>query len=203
VEIAHSGSLGDIVAMRVWFGSWLPDWRPNVDYRTTYSARAELGGGVLLDAIHELDEIVWLAGADVLVDGAFVSRVGPLDINVEDTVKAVLRTPNGVPIQLSLDYLSREYQRGIEVTGTLASLQLDWARRELAIANGSTVQRCSVATPLSASYELEARRFLAFIEDGTPPPVDVAAGMESLRLAERILEAASALRARSSARVGR
>jgi predicted dehydrogenase len=201
VEIAQSGSLGDIVAMRVWFGSWLPDWRPNVDYRTSYSARAELGGGVLLDAIHELDEIVWLAGPDVQVDGAFVGRVGPLDIDVEDTVKAVLRAPDDVPIQLSLDYLSRVYQRGIEVTGTRATLQLDWARSEMSVADGSSVQRVSVETPLSASYELEARRFLAFIENGTPPPVDVCVGMESLRLAERILEAASIHRAHASAHV--
>ena len=57
-----AGSVGSS-SVRLWFGSWLPDWRPAVDYRPTYSARAELGGGVLLDAIHELDMLVWLLGA--------------------------------------------------------------------------------------------------------------------------------------------
>ncbi len=60
VASVESGQIGSPVSVRLWFGSWLPDWRPDVDYRTTYSARADLGGGVLNDAIHELDLAVWL-----------------------------------------------------------------------------------------------------------------------------------------------
>ena len=47
---------------RVICSSYLPDWRPGVDYRTVYSAHKALGGGVTIDLIHEWDYLVDLFG---------------------------------------------------------------------------------------------------------------------------------------------
>ena len=141
VDLVHGGRVGRVSSVRVWFGSWLPDWRPAVDYRTTYSARADLGGGVLFDAIHELDILVWLLGVEPFdVVGAVVDRLGPLEIDVEDTVKAVLRHSSGVAAEVSLDYLSRRYRRGIEVVGDAATVRLDWARSVLEIEDGDGIE---------------------------------------------------------------
>ncbi|MCG6538313.1 MAG: Gfo/Idh/MocA family oxidoreductase, partial [Syntrophales bacterium LBB04] len=54
-SMIEDGSIGKIIAMRVEFGQYLPDWHPLEDYRYGYSARAELGGGIILDAIHDLE----------------------------------------------------------------------------------------------------------------------------------------------------
>jgi predicted dehydrogenase len=178
VEGVRAGRVGRPLSYRLWFGSFLPDWRPDVDYRATYSARADLGGGVLNDAIHELDLAVWLAGPDLTVRGALVARLGGLEIDVEDTVRALLTTPDGVPVELALDYLSRTYRRGIEVIGSEATLRLDWAR--------ATLETEAADTPVAESYVREAEAFLRFVRDGTPPPVDGAAGLASLRLADAI-----------------
>ena len=189
-DLLDSGTVGSIVAGRLWFGSWLPDWRPQVDYRETYSARFDLGGGVLLDAIHELDEALWFFGDDLEVHAAFVGRVGPLEIDVEDTVKALLLADGIVPIEISLDYLSRGYRRGVEVIGTEATVRFDWATQELTVERGGDRRVEIVDTPVARSYEREAQRFLRFVVDGTPPPVDAATGAASLRLAQRIAEVA-------------
>lgn len=186
VDIVHGGRIGRPRSGRLWFGSWLPDWRPGTDYRNSYSARADLGGGVLLDAIHELDLCVWLFGPDLEVEGAVVDRVGPLDLDVEDTVKALLTTPAGVPVEISLDYLSRRYRRGIEVIGDEATVRLDWARGALEVEDADGVDVSPADVSVDRSYEAEADHFLRFVGGDAAPSVDVAAATASLDLADRI-----------------
>lgn len=192
VALVQDGHAGTVFSYRLWFGSWLPDWRPDVDYRTTYSARRALGGGVLLDAIHELDLLVWLAGDDRFsVIGAVVDRIGPLEIDVEDTVRALLRHDGGALADVSLDYLSRRYRRGVEVIGDKATIRLDWARQIIEIEDDEAVRSEPAHTPVVDSYGRQAERFLAFVRYGTPPPVGAAEGARSVRVADAIRRAAS------------
>lgn len=189
--LVHGGQLGRIIGLAAWFGSWLPDWRPAVDYRTTYSAQRALGGGVLLDAIHELDLLVWLAGdGDFEVAGAVLGTSGALELDVEDIAHALLRHRNGWVAHVGLDYLSRRYRRGVEVVGTEGTARYDWARGVLEVdhAAGSAVE--PIDPPLDTAYEQEAEAFLAFVGGTDVPPVDGAGGLASLDLARRIIEAA-------------
>ena len=191
-SLVADGRAGAVSSYRLWFGSWLPDWRPQVDYRTTYSARADLGGGVLMDAIHELDLLVWLAGDDrFTVVGAAVARIGPLDIDVEDTVKALLQHEDGALAEVALDYLSRRYRRGVEIIGSEATVRLDWARQVIEVESADTVETEPATAPVLDSYARQAERFLAFLAHGTPPPVDAAEGARSVRLADAIRRAAA------------
>lgn len=192
--LVEQGACGSPVGGRFWFGSWLPDWRPGTDYRSSYSARAELGGGVLLDAIHELDLVVWFFGAGLGVAGAIVDRLGPLEVDVEDTVRALLRTSTSVPVEISLDLLSRRYRRGIEIIGTDATLRYDWDRRAIEIDRAGERQCVDAEEPLAETYVRQTRRFLDWIAGEDLPPVDGRVGADSVRLAQAIREAAWASR---------
>ena len=190
VALVHEGAIGSVLGIHIWFGSYLPDWRPTTDYRATYSARADLGGGVLFDAIHELDILLWLLQDGFEVVGAVVGNTGTLDIDTEDTVKAVLRHSTGAIVDLSLDYLSRRYRRGVEVVGESSTIRLDWARSVLEREDRDSIITEEASTPLHLSYEREARRFLEWIAVGTVPPVGGPEGARSVRLAERLRECA-------------
>ncbi len=191
VDLVRHGRAGLVEAAHVWFGSWLPDWRPKVDYRTTYSAQRALGGGILLDAIHELDLVVWLFGDDQFtVEGAVLDHVGLLELDVEDTVSALLSRNDGTVITVSLDYLSRRYRRGVEVIGSEATARLDWSRGVIEVEDAGGVESHRADTPVSESYRKQAEYFLRFLAGEVQPPVDAAEGARSLRLAEAIRDAA-------------
>lgn len=190
VQLVHEGRVGRVLSARLWFGHDLTAWRPGTDYRQSYSARADLGGGILLDAIHELDLAVWLFGPDLAVDGAVVAQVGDLELDVEDTVRALLHTPDGAPVEIALDYLSRDYRRGIEVIGTEGTVRLDWARRVLELDHGAGPAGMTADDPVDRSYEAEAEAFLAWLDGSGDLPVDVDTALASLRLADRIREVA-------------
>jgi predicted dehydrogenase len=105
---------------------------------------------------------------------------------------AVLRDPAGPVAQLSLDYLSRRYRRGIEVVGTDATVRLDWARQVIELEDAAGVAVEPADTPLAESYRVQARVFLDWIAGDAAPPVDGATGAASVRLADRIRAACSA-----------
>lgn len=185
------GRVGTPTAYRFWFGSWLPDWRPDTDYRRAYSARSDLGGGVLLDAIHELDLAVWMVDRPMHVVGALVDRLGPLEIDVEDTVRALLSTDRcagdpGLPVSIELDYLSRQYRRGVEVTGDLATMRYDWATGLLEVFEPGQVVTERFETPVSLSYEREMAHLLDVHEGRAVPRTTAATGLRSLELAHEI-----------------
>lgn len=196
LELVDDGVAGSPRRIALWFGSYLPDWRPDTDYRKSYSARAELGGGVLLDAIHELDLLVRIAGTDLQVISATLTRLGDLEIDVEDYAHAVLRnTSSGAIATVELDYLSRTYRRGIEVIGSEGTIRLDWARDELTTEIGINREVVVMNTSVALSYEREAGVFVSWTRGGPPPPCGGAEGLASLRLADEIRDrAASAAR---------
>ena len=50
----QSGVIGDLVEADFYCGSWLPDWRPNTDYRMGVSARKNLGEGFFSNLVMNL-----------------------------------------------------------------------------------------------------------------------------------------------------
>lgn len=102
---------------RAYYGHYLPNMRPGVDYRTLYAARRDSGGGVLLDAIHEIDYLVWMFGpVDEVACQA--GRLGQLEIDVEDYAQVNLKHRSGVRSEIHLDFLRPRKGRGCEVVGS-------------------------------------------------------------------------------------
>ena len=57
-EYLENGYLGNIVNSNLVHGEYLPDWHKYENYKNSYAAKKELGGGALLTLIHEFDMII-------------------------------------------------------------------------------------------------------------------------------------------------
>lgn len=118
--------LGDTYSFRAYSGSYLPDWRPERDYRETYSSSRESGGGVLLDLIHEIDYTHWLFDGVDETEG-LSRQVSHLDVDAEDIAEIVLTT-DGTIGNIHLDYFRRTPRRTLEVIcerGTISANLLE------------------------------------------------------------------------------
>ena len=99
--------------VNIYCGSFLPDWRPGVDFRTSYSARSELGGGVHFDLIHEIDYTYWLFGKPEKVIKT-LRNVSSLQIDAIDYANYCLEYGE-FNASIILNYYRRDYKRTLEI----------------------------------------------------------------------------------------
>lgn len=123
--------LGRIDSVRIECQSYLPDWRPDTDYRTSYSARAA-DGGVLRDLSHELDYAVWLFGRPARVF-ATLSDGERLGIASDEAADLMWTVPGGPVVTLRLDYVTRAPRRMMRVTAENGEAVWDGLRDTLTI----------------------------------------------------------------------
>lgn len=106
--------LEKVRSVRSISSSFLPDWRPGIDYRHTYSAHKDLGGGVTTDLIHEWDYLVYLFGLPDEVK-MFSGKLSNLEIDSDDYAIYIARYKKGMILELHLDYFGRQSARTIEL----------------------------------------------------------------------------------------
>lgn len=111
-------------AMTVHCGQHLADWRPGRDFRATYSAHADRGGGVLRDLSHDLNYLEWLAGPAVRV-AATGGNLGMLGIDADEVWSILVETAAGARCSVTLNYLDRPARRQIAVTTDRETLVAD------------------------------------------------------------------------------
>ncbi len=111
------GKIGRPTAAHAHWGEWLPGWHPWEDYRQGYSARADLGGGVVLTLCHPFDYLRWMLG-ECEVASAIGGQLSDLELDTEDTALAMLRFQSGAIGSVYLDYVSQPPKHTLQIIGT-------------------------------------------------------------------------------------
>ena len=143
--------------VRVLCSSYLPDWRPGVDYRTVYSAHRALGGGVTIDLIHEWDYLVDLFGAPQKLC-AMKGTYSELELDSDDVALYLAQYPNMLA-EVHLDYFGRGYRRSMELFCPTGSAVADFGAGTLTLPDGA-VRHCE--EDVNARYLRELAYFLDY-----------------------------------------
>lgn len=127
-----------IVSASYYVGMYLPDWRPGTNYRESYSAKKEEGGGVIHDLSHEVDLALWQCGdwGRVVAMGGKFSN---LEINSDDVYSLMLETIKCPCVSINLNYLDRMPRRMITINTFNKTIFADLISGELII-NGNLEQ---------------------------------------------------------------
>lgn len=129
-RLVHLGVIGAPTGFSLSVGQHLGSWRTGTEAAASVSARAELGGGVLLELSHELDALCFaldctatsVTHCDLRFDGA------PTDGEVETVAEVELVTSAGIAGSVHLDMVADEPVRDWVILGTEGTLRVDALR---------------------------------------------------------------------------
>lgn len=191
-DLVRGGRFGRVLRFNAETAQYLPEWRPEKDYRETVSARADLGGGVLLELSHELDYLRWIFGEWEWVS-AWTGRTSFLEIDVEDTALVTIGVESeqaGAQVvgQLSLDFVRRDKTRTISAICESGTMRWDGIGGTVEVYEPLESQWKTIVTDSGSqsAYRAQWESFLDLVEKGSAPRVAVSDGVAVLQAVEAI-----------------
>ena len=187
-ELLDNDAIGTPYSFRAEWGEYLPGWHPWEDYRQSYSARKDLGGGVLLTLSHPLDYIRWLFGDPEWIWG-MNGKISELELDTDDIAEIGLRMANGLVGTIHLVYYSRPTRNGLEVIGSKGKLRCT---------NLNGIVTLSPSDGIAEHYEPEPpydrnnmfldemRRFIEVTSGNAQPSCTLEDGIAAQRMVELI-----------------
>ncbi|HJT30829.1 MAG TPA: Gfo/Idh/MocA family oxidoreductase [Pirellulales bacterium] len=191
-QCVQSGRLGHVLYAKAWFETFLPDWHPWEDYRQSYAARPELGGGVLPTLDHEIDFLNWCFGPPATARGG-TARSGTLEIDADDMAMISIGYSGNVLASVVLSLCRPRLSRGFEFVGADAALRFDFDRLCLEFQpSGSSDAELlwdGQAYDLNSMYLEMLSDTLRPLAAGRALPIPLEAGVETTGVIEQVCKA--------------
>jgi predicted dehydrogenase len=187
-RLIRTAAVGRLIAVHAEVAEYLPHFHRYEDYRQMYASRRDLGGGVILSQIHELDYLTMLFGLPrrVFALGGHLSR---LEVDVEDTATLLMDCgfpDQSVPICLHMDFVQRPSARGCKVVGDAGTIGVDLVAPSLVHygPDGTELARHDWQNFVRNELFLaQLRHFLAVCRGEEMPRCTLAAAAQSLKVA--------------------
>lgn len=190
-EFIDEGKIGKVISARAQFGTYMPGWHKDEDYKKSYAANASLGGGVVLTSIHEQNYLTDMFG-EVVEVMAMEAGGKVIDIDSEEAVEILMKHSNGVVSNIHLNFFQNPYYRNCQIIGTEGTLYWDFMIPEIKILYNDKTEVISLGDDplelLNISYQNQTEHFLDIVKNNTEPRVDLDNGIKDMKIALRILK---------------
>ncbi|HLF80969.1 MAG TPA: Gfo/Idh/MocA family oxidoreductase [Anaerolineales bacterium] len=196
-SLVQEGAIGAVLSARAHWGEHLPGWHPWEDYRRSYSARPDLGGGALLTLSHPFDYLRWILG-EVSAVSAQIGVRDPLGLEVDASAEVVLEFEAGTLASVHLDYHQQPPRHDLLLIGERGTIE--WGAAGGAVRWWTTERGDWVEEAAPEGFERnsmfleEMRHFRQVVREEAEPACTLEDGIAALQIA---------LAARRSAGVGR
>tara|TARA_B100001059_G_C17836051_1_gene588181 strand:+ start:5487 stop:6488 length:1002 start_codon:yes stop_codon:yes gene_type:complete len=185
-SILEKNEIGRLLFGFFWAGMHLPSWHPLEDYKKMYSSKKSLGGGAVLDFIHEIDLILWMFGKPKSLAG-IISNSGALKIETEDIADVIFRFKNNLQVSLHVDYLQKPYERRIKIVGSKGWVEWDLSQKKVKFYKNKNkkvkVYKYPIAYNHNDMYISQSRYFIKCIKSKKISESSFQEGMNSLKIA--------------------
>jgi len=183
-EIVDRGEIGKILFARAELGQYLPDWRPWQDYKQSYTAKKDLGGGIILDSSHEIDYMRWLLG-DIEQIFCFAKKISTLEVETEDVAEILLKFKSSAIGEIHLDFVRHDYSRTCEIIGEKGTIKWSYQDRFVKVysRDAKRWKRFNIKAEPNDMYMQEMQHFLRCIDGLSAPLIDAIQGKRILEIA--------------------
>ena len=191
-KLIEAETIGNILSVHSEVGEYLPNFHKYENYRDVYASKKNLGGGVVLSQIHEIDYLYDLFGMPDKVM-AFGGHLSNLDIDVEDVANILMDVQykgNNIPVQLHMDYIQNPPSRYCKVIGEKGKITMD-------LTNSKVIEEKANEKPFTYDFSYlerntlfqnEINHFFDCVEKREQTIVPIEEGAKSLKIALAIKE---------------
>jgi predicted dehydrogenase len=132
-SIIDGMSLGELIHIRSTWGEYLPDWHPWEDYRTSYAAKKNLGGGPFATLSHDIDLAIWFADSGIKKSINFENYNSDLEVDTSHGNDILIEFNNGVTANIHVDFFQKPYRKEYEVIFKGGRVKFDYYENKLEV----------------------------------------------------------------------
>lgn len=189
-KIISNKEIGRPISFQCNWGEYLPGWHPWEDYRDSYTANRDLGGGVVLTLSHPLDYLRWIFG-EIRELYAVTGKFSDLEMNCEDTAQVLITYSNGVIGGLHLDYYQQPKKHELSIICSDGTIHWEYKTSGVHIekASGEIIEiGTNQIYERNQMYLDEMSHFLDICKKGVLPVCGYQDGKKVLQIAWGILQ---------------
>lgn len=132
-EFIDENKYGNLLSLNSKWGEYLPDWHPWEDYKDSYAAKKELGGGVALTLSHDIDVANFLINSKVVKHIIVNNYKSNLGIDVESGADILARYEDNTTANIHLNFHERNKERFLKLVFDDASIEFSFYNSQLII----------------------------------------------------------------------